>query len=261
MIAPGNVLAVFVFEWRRALTIPRMAWWAVLTLFPVGIVLLIRSTSPADIPDRVWTALLFALVPMLISMLGTFLWTTTAISGELESKSWVYLAIRPNGSTAVLLGKFLAAITWVLSSAILGLSCAVVLSGMLDKQTIWWPMLCVTCLAVPSYASIYLFIGCVFPRRAMVIAIAYSLPFELLISFVPAVINKFTIQYRLRSLMVQWGEISLSENRFFRSLVLIGGESTTWHLTVLGTLMLLLLSVSIVVIRNREFSAAEEPEI
>ena len=26
----GNVAAVFLFEWKRALTLPRMAWWAVL---------------------------------------------------------------------------------------------------------------------------------------------------------------------------------------------------------------------------------------
>ena len=29
----GNVGAVFLFEWKRSLTVPRMAWWLVLALF------------------------------------------------------------------------------------------------------------------------------------------------------------------------------------------------------------------------------------
>ena len=31
----GNVWAVFLFEWHRAMTVSRIAWWAVLVLFPV----------------------------------------------------------------------------------------------------------------------------------------------------------------------------------------------------------------------------------
>ena len=70
-------------------------WWAVLALFPVLIVTLIRI-NPVDAPrNQGWTIILFMLVPMLVSMLGTFLWTTPAVATELERKSWVYLAVRP----------------------------------------------------------------------------------------------------------------------------------------------------------------------
>ena len=97
----GNVGAVFLFEWRRAMTIPRLAWWFALAAFPVFIIGLIRYTAPADTPRELWIGFLFALIPMLVSMLGTFLWTTPAISAELERRSWVYLTVRPNGGTAV----------------------------------------------------------------------------------------------------------------------------------------------------------------
>ena len=30
----GNIGAVFLFEWKLALTVPRMACWAALALFP-----------------------------------------------------------------------------------------------------------------------------------------------------------------------------------------------------------------------------------
>lgn len=41
----GNVAAVFLFEWKRALTLPRMMWWGVLAAFPVFIVGVIRFTT------------------------------------------------------------------------------------------------------------------------------------------------------------------------------------------------------------------------
>ena len=133
----GNIGAVFLFEWKTALTVPRMACWAVLALFPVFIVTLIRI-SPAPDPSReTWAVILFALVPMLISMLGTFLWTTSVVSSELERKSWVYLAVRPNGSTAVLLGKYLAAVTWVISAALLGLTVSVLIAQIDDMWRMW----------------------------------------------------------------------------------------------------------------------------
>ena len=69
--------------------------------------------------------MLFALVPMLVSMLGTFLWATPVVSAELERKSWVYLAVRPHGKVNVLIGKYLVAITWALSAALAGLCAAV----------------------------------------------------------------------------------------------------------------------------------------
>ena len=39
-------------------------------------------------------------------------------------------------------------------------------------------------------AGIYLMLGTIFTKRAMVISVAYTLVFELVVSFVPALINK-----------------------------------------------------------------------
>ena len=253
-------VTVFQFEWRRAWTIARMAWWAVLAALPIFITVMIRIVRGIELPDRAWSGILFALGPMLVSMLGSFLWSTTAVSGELEQKSWVYLAVRPHGAIVILLGKFLTSISWVLSAAITGLTVAALLTGVEDLWELWWPLAIVTLLAVPAYSSIYLCIGCVYPRRAMVLAIAYSLPLELLVSFIPAVINKFTIQYRLRSLVVSWSDIPLEDARFFRSLAFVGEEETYWHLIVLAAVIVSMVVIAISVLRWREFSTAEEAE-
>ena len=286
----GNVGAVFLFEWKRSLTLPRMLWWAVLAAFPIFIIGLVRfnavvGPAPSKVvrhdgtvaaterldptPERVrsnelWRGLcawlLFALVPMLVSMLGTLLWATPAISSELERRSWVYLAVRPNGGTAVLLGKYLAAVTWVIPPALVGISIAVPLAGTGDSLRVWWTMVRLVLLSAPAYAAIYLLLGVVMPRRAMVLAVAYTLIFELMISFVPAVINKITVQYRLRSLAAEWCDISFSGGSPSGALSLIGTEPVWHHITVLVLLPVFLVGLSVALLRSSEFSSAIESD-
>ena len=259
----GNIGAVFFFEWRRALTVPRIAWWAVLTLFPVFIVLMVRMTPAEDIPREFWSLFLFALVPMLISTLGTFLWTTSAVSAELERESWIYIAVRPGGRTAMLLGKYLAAVAWVLPAALVALTGAVGLAQTGDTWRIWSAIACITCLSVPAYAAVYLALGTLFPKRAMVVAVAYTLVFELVISMVPALINKLTVQYRLRALLVDWAEIEFPEeaNGFMMTTALLGDAPAWWHVAVLTGYTFGLLVTAVLLVRVREYETAKVSEI
>ncbi len=268
----GNVCAVFLFEWKRALTLPRMGWWAVLAAFPVFIVGVIRFTLNQELqrawtPDELervrqfWSGLLYALVPMLVSMLGTLLWATPAISAELERRSWVYLTVRPNGGIAVLLVKYLAAVTWVIPPALIGLSIAVPLTNSGDGWRLWWTMLRLVCLSCPAYGAIYLLLGTVLPRRALVLAVAYTLIFELIVAFVPAVINKLTIQYRLRALLVEWCGLDFPRARPSGVLAFIGDDPAWLHITVLVLLPPILLLASVAILRWSEFSSSAESDV
>ena len=259
----GNVVAVFLFEWKRALTLPRMAWWAVLALFPVFIVGVVRFTAHRNPPREFWAGLLYALIPMLVSMLGTLLWATPAISAELERRSWVYLTVRPNGGPSVLLGKYLAAVTWVIPPALIGLSIAVPLADSGDGWRLWWTMLRLVCLSCPAYGAIYLLLGTLLPRRALVLAVAYTLIFELVIRWVPAVINKLTVQFRLQALLVDWCDLSLTGpgGRPTGVLALIGEDPVWQHVVVLMLLPPVLLLVSVAILRWSEFSASAESDV
>jgi ABC-type transport system involved in multi-copper enzyme maturation permease subunit len=257
----GNVWAVFCFEWRRALTIPRIAWWIVLTMFPPAMVALVRLAPGNPPPREAWAVLLFALVPMLVSMLGTFLWATPAVSTELERRSWIYLATRPNGSTAVILGKYLTAVTWALPAALCGLTIALALAEVDDKWMIGINIALLTCLSCPAYAAVYLLIGALFPRRAMVFAVAYTLIFEFIISFVPAMINTLTVQFRVRALLIDWVHIPIGDRRDFGAMILAGNSPAWLHVTVLIVSTLALLLAAVVVIRSSEFSTAEEAKL
>lgn len=265
----GNVGAVFWFEWKRAMSVTRRLWWLGLASFPVFIVALVRFTlrgeTEADILmlRHLWTWLIFALIPMLVAILGSLLWTTPAVSAELERRSWVYLAVRPNGATAVVLGKFLTSICWVIPAALLGLTIAVFgtgISAQIDLWRLWWTMALLVILSCPAYAAIFLFLGVIYPRRAMVLSVVYTLLFEFVISFIPAVINKITVQYRLRALAVKWSELKFKPGSEKDVIAIIGNESPWLHVTILCSLTLLLLLASVAAIRWKEFATSSESD-
>lgn len=256
----SGIAAVFWFEWKRSLTLARLGWWLVLAIFPALIVGMIRSTVDVPISEgAAWLFLLFGLVPMLVTMLGTFLWATPVVSAELERKSWVYLAVRPNGKVNVLLGKYLAAVTWALSAALISLLLATLLIDHPDKWKFGGVITRITLLSCPAYAAVYLLIGILFPKRSMVIAVAYTLVFELIISLIPAIINTLTVQYRLRTLFYEWGEMNqINEMENFLEFV---GDPPAWeHVVVLIVYTLILIVAAIGIVRGREFSTAEEGE-
>jgi ABC-type transport system involved in multi-copper enzyme maturation permease subunit len=256
----GNLGAVFRFEWKRAWTPSRLLGWGLLAVFPAFIVAIIRFT--ADQPPReIWLGFLFALIPMLVSLLGALLTTTTAISSELERRSWVYLAIRPHGGTAVLLGKFLASVSMVIPVALLGLTLALPLTGMRGMFQAWWSFAGLIVLSCPAYAAIFLLLGVINPRRSVLLAVAYSLIFELIISFVPAVINKLTVQYRLRALLVDWCDMELPPEAGSSVLALIGDSPPSVHVLVLLVLPPLLLSAAVAMLRWSEFTSAAESDV
>lgn len=266
----GNVGAVFLFEWKRSLTVPRMAWWLVLAGFPVFIIGLIRfSIDQAAFPDEskdpapreLWIGFLFALGPMLISMLGTMLWVTPALSAELERRSWVYLSVRPHGGTAVLIGKYLAAVTWVIPAVLLGLGIAVWLSRATNPWQIWWAMARLVALSTPAYAAVYLLLGTIMPRRGMVLAVGYSLLFELIISFVPAIINKLTVHHHLQALLLNWCQLDIPPEFMSGAISLIGNTPPWQHVAVLLLYPPVLIAASIATLHACEFSSSAESDV
>jgi hypothetical protein len=96
----------------------------------------------------------------------------------------------------------------------------------------------------------------------MVVAVAYMLIFELLISFVPAIINKMTVQYRLRSLAAEWCDISFtsSTGSSTTAIWLIGNEPAWQHIAVLFALTVTLLVSAVLILRASEFSSSAESD-
>ena len=333
----SSLLAVFTYEWRRVFTAGRIGWWFVLALFPVGISLLIRmqpqfarGMRPEEV-QTVWSIIFYLLIPCVCCSLGVFLNAAPAIAGELEQRSWIYLATRPRGILWLMLGKYLVAVAWAVTSALLSVTLATLVSQMdfaayrgvaplpsRDQSSertrnepdngdgtrnadtddrprlpetsprgsisallggsfrsvfsseqsepilrIWMTMAKLSVLSSCSYAALFLMIGAMFPKRAMVFSVAYIALVEVVLSLIPAVINRITIQYRLRSLMMAWadpfGRDQMQDNMFFKYVFADGGnwEQIIW----LVGLTVLFLSTALLVAQRSEFTSAAESDI
>lgn len=257
MIDLRGILAVFRFEWRRSLTIPRVSWWVVLALFPPLMVGLIRFNADMDLSADFWVPLLYGLVPSVVCMLGVFLWTTSAIASELEAGSWIYLAVRPNGRSSVLVGKYLFAISWTMATALTGLTVAVVVASPEQAMRVWSVVAALVLLSCPAFGAVYSLIGVVFIKRAMVAAVVYTLVVEILLGFVPAMVNELTVQLRLRSLMWRWMEWdSHTQGRMAESKMFFSDAPVWQHLLILFGLTAGLMFLAVLLLRQKELCAA-----
>jgi ABC-type transport system involved in multi-copper enzyme maturation permease subunit len=108
-------------------------------------------------------------------------------------------------------------------------------------------------LASLTYGALYMLLGVLFLRRALVVAVAYTFLMEFIVSFIPAVVHQITVQYHLRCLLAKWlgwtrlpHHVGLDEQLFFST-------APAWHhvLVLLG-MTAGLLSAAILVLRQRE---------
>jgi ABC-type transport system involved in multi-copper enzyme maturation permease subunit len=261
----ARILSVFRFEWSRALTVPRMAWWVLLAVFPPGIFAVIRFMA-GDPPDPIlWTILLFVLIPGVVCLMGLLLWATPLLQTELEGKTWTYLAVRPGGKTAMLLGKHLTAVSWTALAGWVALGLSLIVTEPPEPVRNALVLGTLVLLACLAYGAVFAFIGVILPKRAMVVAVVYTMVVEFLIGFIPAVVNELTVQFRLRALLVKWmgweqtllRSPELGEMRTFLELAL--GSAPAWqHVVVLLAGSAALLTVSAVVLRLRELVASDE---
>jgi hypothetical protein len=196
-------IAVMLFEFRRSMSLGRLSAFWVLSLFPPAMVLLI-SFMAFDVPSY---PVIILFLTFIVCILALLLWATPNVYAELENRNWVFLASRPRGRVALLIGKWLAA----LSAAIIVCSLAVVLcwtvvalrSEMFRSEGIAW--ISRTCLvsigfwaiACVNYAALFSLLGVIFQRRAMVIATVYTVLNECVLAFVFALVSKFSIRYHL----------------------------------------------------------------
>lgn len=256
-----RIPAVFFFEWRRALTIPRLAWMIVLMGFPPFLLAIISSSARRQPPDDVAAILIYILSPCVACMMSVFLWATPALSSELEGRSWVYLAIRPHGPLSVLLGKYLVAISWSIPVGLVSATLGVFAIGVEEPIRLIAIQCGLGVLSCVAYSALFLLIGVIAPKRAMVIGILYALIAEVALALVPAAVNLLTVQYRLRCLLVRWMDFELPSQR--RSAVVsayFGEESAAWHVFILLSMTIAYLLVAAILLRYREFTAASETD-
>jgi len=251
------IWSVFEFEFRRTLTWQRLAFVVVLSLLPVIMVSVVQYQGAHLERNMHGEIALFILIPEVVCLMGLLFWATPAIHWELEGKTWSYLSVRPAGRSAILLGKYFAAVAWaVLCGWLSLLLCLAALAGDLAigrALTTLGPLIAISCLV---YGALYIFLSVMFLQRAMVAAVAYTALMEVVIAWIPATINQFSMHYHLRCVMAQW--IGFDPGRVGEGAVLIFTSSwAPWqHLLTLSALALVLLTAAIAVLLQRQLVVA-----
>ncbi len=274
------VLAVLEFESRRAITVPRLIVLAGLMVFPAALMALISRTGGPIHYKEFWAAAAFFLIPEVACLLALLLWATPVIQAEIEGKTWQFLAVRPAGKVSILLGKYLAAVVWAVAAGwgALGLSLCVVLPRT-DIARAGLPMNPQAAAAAPTtlsanevaqgvlvlsalvflgclaYGALFVLLGTVFPRRGMIVAVMYTFFIEFLVGSIPAIVSHFTVQYRLRSILVKWMNMEAGPERI-RQWV---GTGNPWqHILFLLAATVGLLVIAGWILRTRELVIAPE---
>jgi ABC-type transport system involved in multi-copper enzyme maturation permease subunit len=251
---PALVLDVVRFELARSFTVGRVALWVLLVAFPIVLVGLLRTQIEVDRIEP-WGLAVYLLIPEITCLLGLLLWATPVVSTELEGQTWTYLALRPAGRVTVALGKYVTAIAWTVSAAWIATTGCVLLIGSDQAFRLWSVMSVLATLSCVTHAALFLLIGVLFFRRTMVAAVVYVLVVEFGMSFVPALINKLTINYRLRGLLagwMQWEQArSQAENVF-------GSEPPAVHLVWLAGATCVFLVAAVLWVRRAEYPTQQE---
>jgi ABC-type transport system involved in multi-copper enzyme maturation permease subunit len=252
-----GIAATIRFEILRSLRPSRLIWWILLALFPLLVAEMFRSMEQQVLQDeREVGFLLYVLVVRMLCPLSLLLWATPAIHAEIEGRTWGYIAVRPGGRTALLLGKYVAAVAW---ATVLGcLSVTLFLLRVFPQgwSTLWGLLVELVFFSSLTYGALYLLIGVLFLKRGMVIAVSYTLLVEVFLTLIPAVVNRATVDYRLRSLLFDGLGLDVSRRRGWSSMT---SDAGPYHqILVLGIYAGVLLLAAFLFLRRRQLVVAEE---
>ena len=263
MMGFRTAAVVFRFEWGRTRTLARAAFCLALILFPTAIVGMIRyeAGTPRHPEGTAMASLIqFFLIPAVICQMALLLWATPVIHLELEGRTWSYLAVRPGGKGSILLGKYMTAVAWTILCAWLSLTLSLAVVQ-LEQGTLrlWATLAVLIVLSSMAYGALYVLLGVLFLRLALVVAVAYTFLMEFVVSFIPAMIHQLTIQYHLRCLLAKWVALTDLPRQTDLGEQLLFSTAPAWqHVLVLLGFTAGLLTLAVVVLRRRELVKPDE---
>jgi ABC-type transport system involved in multi-copper enzyme maturation permease subunit len=224
------VPGVVSYELARSMTPGRWAMFLLMVCIPTALLIAVSQLTPneakytvnvSQLPDGKTTIrdetnlafcmLVYLLIPQVMTMLGMLVLASPIVHSELEGQTWIYALVRHAGRRSLLLGKYLVAVLWTSSAGILAVSLATPFLPLQNPAQLWLTASLLCLLASLAYGALFALIGVVMQKRVMVISFVYALVAEGVLAWIPAVINQFTIAYRLRSILFRWLDLSVDE--------------------------------------------------
>ena len=198
------IRAVTVFQLNRLLTKPRIAMGLVGALFPAAVMFAVIRTAPINRDMTV--AMIYALIPEALCVLGLLVTMCPVVADELERGTWIHVTVRPGGRQSLLLGTFAAAVIWTGGVSLVALMLTLLISqptqpiGLVVMFTVLIGISCV------GRAALFALPAVILPKRALIASVGVALVVEYFAGLLPAVVNQVTVSLRLRSLLVEWME-------------------------------------------------------
>jgi ABC-type transport system involved in multi-copper enzyme maturation permease subunit len=253
---PAAVWAVAGFQLARLVTWPRLAMAAVGVAFPAGVMLAAGRAARGGLPSDVQVALLYALIPEAVCMLGLLVTMCPAVADELERGTWAHVATRPHGRRALLVGTWLAAVLWTGTVAIAATGLALAVAEVERPMAVGAMFAALVVLSCAGRAALFALPAVVLPKRALVASVGVALVVEYLAGTIPALVNQATVSLRLRSLLVHW--MGWKRKLPTEMQLFIDPQPAWLHVLAVAVLTTVLLTVAIFILDRRQFPPSDE---
>ena len=254
--ATASAVAVAGFQIRRLLTRPRLLLAGLGMLFPAAVMLAVRGAAPVPLGRELTVTMLYALVPEAVCMLGLLVTMCPVVADELERGTWIHVAVRPGGRRALLLGTFLAAVTWTSVVAIAAVVAALAVSGTSEPAGLVAMFAALVLVSTAGRAALFAVPAVIVPKRALVASVGVALVVEFLCGLLPAVVNQATVSLRLRSLLANW--MGWRRNLPAEIEMLVDPAPAWVHLGAVAALVAVLLTAAVLILERRQFPPSEE---
>lgn len=195
----------------RTLRTRRCLVAALLCAIPVAISTLIVTVSHFEGPPPLdlLQGILWHLLVQIITPLVALIFGSAVVAEEIEDRTITYLFTRPIQRAAILVGRWLAALVPMLTA--LGLSAWGVLhllGGLGSEERVdWmpegfrWRTLVVVLAGGAVYSALFAAAGALF-KRPILVGLAYTFVYELILGNLPGSNQKATVQYYLKSFLL-----------------------------------------------------------
>jgi len=244
------VPGVVSYELARSITPGRWAMFLLMVCIPTALLIAVSQLTPDEVkytlndsqtPEEklvirdetnlAFSMLVYLLIPQVMTMLGMLVLASPIVQSELEGQTWIYALVRHAGRRSLLLGKYLVAVLWTSTAGILAVSLATPFVPLKNPTQLWLTASLLCLLASLAYGALFALIGVVMQKRVMVISFVYALLAEGVLAWIPAVINQFTIAYRLRSILFRWLDLSVDQyfpNRGLARNAMVAQDPSGW---------------------------------
>ncbi|HIA18762.1 MAG TPA: hypothetical protein EYN70_04975 [Planctomycetaceae bacterium] len=256
----GKVSAVFRYELKQSFGLGMTISWLLIILFPAGLQQLINSRAMDSISIEVAGLLVAILIPGAVCLLSGLMSMSSFLHAELEGNTWPYVAVRPQGRVTMMFGKYLVSVTRSIMAGFLALMVMLPLTSHTLEEDFGLLVMTSSALVVLSsisYSSLFCLLGTIMHKRPMILAVIYMIAMEGVISVLPAVVNKITIHYYLRSLLVRWMQWDISNLPILSDANIFSVDSTLIILFCLLGINVGCLAVSMALLRNREYHVGD----